>query len=172
MGILASLMNKWLMSEQVIQQIKEDEELDPRWGMYVSEYLRTGKSFDSAIIAGFSESYAMVIKSRFPDKVKKSLVEALETKGITSEKIAEKIRKLIEDNDPSAIDKGLNHAIKIRGDYAPDKSLNVNVNVETVNDEAISKLADLLNQQAKDAVQQGTDIGIDGEGSNPLGNKT
>ena len=124
-------------------------ELDPRWAKFIDRYLETGNAKQSAIIAGFSEEYASVITTRFPDKVRESLTDALESKGITSERIAEKIEVLLEASTPIyknnnatgeiehigdkpdyiAVDKGITHAIKIGigGGYAPEKHIVANM---------------------------------------------
>lgn len=56
---------------------------------------------------------------------KETLREALESKGITAEKIASKVGELLEarnGDEPNyqAIDKGITHAVKIRGDYSDE----------------------------------------------------
>lgn len=116
------------------------DKINPKWANFTERYLETGNAYQSAIDVGFTKSYALVITSRFPDKVIKSLKEALEAKGITPEKIAEKVDSLLEATKPiyknnnetgeielvgespdyQAIDKGITHAVKIRGDYAED----------------------------------------------------
>lgn len=109
-------------------------ELSPRWSEFVSLYIKSGNALQSAVKAGFSSEYARVITTRFPDKVRKSLTDALEGRGITSEKIAEKIEVLLdatkqvyakdsegnqeivaETPDYQAIDKGIAHATRIYG---------------------------------------------------------
>lgn len=108
---------------------RADTELPPQWATFIGRYLETGNARQSAIDAGFSDSYANTITTRFPDKVRSTLRDALESKGITSEKIAEKVNELLEaktGDEPNyqAIDKGISHAVKIRGDYSdePPKS--------------------------------------------------
>jgi len=57
---------------------------------------------------------------------RKSLKQALIDKGITEETLADKVGELLEakkdDGKPDyqALDKGINHAVRIRGDYADD----------------------------------------------------
>ena len=91
-------------------------------------------------------------------EVKATLKDALEKEGVTAEKIAKKVNVLLNAKqekkpDYGAIDKGINHAIKIRGDYAPEKSQNFNVNVTIDPSERIKELAkklhDLDNQESK-----------------------
>jgi hypothetical protein len=148
------------------------EELDPRWAKFVDLYLQTGNAKQSAIEAGFTENYADVITSRFPEKVRKSLVDALDHKGITSDKIAEKVGKLLEGkkdlyffgekigevDDFNAIDKGLTHALKIRGDYAPDKSITLNANVNiTPQDPKAKEIADKYEAELLNTLQDEKD---------------
>lgn len=83
----------------------------------------TAEAKPGEIIAQEGVQQAIVAK-------KKTLVEALEEKGIDSDKIAQKISVLLNADDTTAIDKGLKHAIQIRGDYAPQKSLNLNLNAD------------------------------------------
>jgi phage terminase small subunit len=83
-----------------------------------------------------TQSSATTIASRLMDnpkvdqeltKMKEKLSEKLELKGINAEKIAEKIGVLLEAKDKKgkhdygAIDKGITHAVKIRGDYEAEK---------------------------------------------------
>lgn len=136
----------------------QEDELNPKWAKFIEAYLDSGNAYRSAIQAGFSEEYAKVITSRYPEKVRNSLKDALEHKGIDSAKIASKINELLEAKtvitknnvttgeveiireqpDYTAIDKGIRHAIQVRGDYAPEKHQNTNVNINgTLSDEAI-----------------------------------
>ena len=109
----------------------QSEELDPRWATFLDLFIKSSNSYQSALQAGFSESYAVVIRQRFPEKVKKSLAEALEAKGIDSEKNAEKIRVSLDSDEPNAIDKGIAHAAKIGvgGGYAPEKKVTLSLEV-------------------------------------------
>src|SRR5690348_5598026 len=78
----------------------QDEQLDPRWATFLDLYLASGNAKASAIEAGFSETYADNITTRFPDKVRKSMAAALESTGVTSELIAEKILLLLHAKKP------------------------------------------------------------------------
>ncbi len=53
---------------------------------------------------------------------KETLKSALEKQGITPEKIAIKVDKLLDSEDPNAIDKGLKHATSIYGVIDPQES--------------------------------------------------
>src|SRR5688572_28437405 len=83
---LNSYMETQRKSTSEKKELTTVEELDPRWANFVDLYLTNGNAKRSAIEAGFSENYADVITSRFPEKVRKSLVDALDHKGITSDK--------------------------------------------------------------------------------------
>ena len=78
----------------------------------------------------------------FPEKVKKGLVAALDARGITPEKIAEKIGWLLNQEKYEAVDKGIAHAAKIGvgGGYAPEKSVTMNLT---------GSLADIVNRLEK-----------------------
>ncbi len=52
---------------------------------------------------------------------KETLKSALEKQGITPEKIAIKVDKLLDSEDPNAIDKGLKHATSIYGVVDPQE---------------------------------------------------
>lgn len=139
---------------------KTEEKLDPRWFSFQSFYLESGNAYKSAIEAGFSEEYAKVITSRIPNKVIKSLNDALQEKGVTPEKIADRINDLLDAKrstlmgevpDYQAIDKGITHAIKIRGDYAPDKSISIVANVK--GKEMVRELASKLKGEIIDEYQ-------------------
>lgn len=116
------------MESKKLKPIKDDE-LNPRWAKFVELYLGSGNAKQSAIEAGFSEEYAAVITTRFPEKVRISLSRALEDKGIDSASIAEKVKWLMDQEDYQAVDKGISHAIKIRGDYSEseDKPKSTNI---------------------------------------------
>lgn len=145
------------------RQVQTMDELTPRWAAFIGHYIESGSARQSAIKAGFSQQYADVITTRFPDKVRESLNDALNNKGITSEKIAEKINTLLDATTPiyknnnetgevehvgdkpdyQAVDKGITHAIKIGvgGGYAAEKKQTVNLNVDVTEDSSdISKI--------------------------------
>lgn len=165
---------------------KTEDDLNPRWAKFIELYILTGKAKESALRAGFSENYAAVILNRFPDKVKKSLSEALEARGITSEKVAEKIGVLLdakkkvrtytkgditeeyEEEDHAAIDKGITHAAKIGvgGGYAAEKSVNLTLTAEVMDDDSLQKLAQKLNELHKGNGQRS-----DGADTDPLDKK-
>lgn len=149
------------MATQKQKGLAKVEELpDVRWLAFQEHYLVSGNAYQSAIQAGFSEEYAKVITSRIPDKVIKSLNDALEHKGITPDKIADKINTLLdaqkkvrtyikgdltseyEEEDHQAIDKGISHAVKIRGDYAPEKSVQVQIKADVKDFTKLDKIKD------------------------------
>lgn len=49
------------------------------------------------------------------------LCTELKKVGVTETLIAGKVKELLENEDPNAIDKGLKHILKITGGYAPEK---------------------------------------------------
>src|SRR5262245_27191341 len=102
---------------QVETKLTALEDTAPRWAKFYHEYLKNGNAYKSARKAGFSHSYAVVIKQRMPEKVRESLAQAMEKQGLTTHKIASRIRHLVESDNPIAVDKGLAHVLKIRGEY-------------------------------------------------------
>ena len=63
--------------------------------------------------------------------------------------------------ETAAVSKGLEMAYKLKGSYAPEKSLTLNVSV--IDDEAISKIADELNAKMTNEVHEGNGFGGNGE---------
>jgi len=124
------------------------EEISPRWLEFIDEYLKTGNARQSALKVGFTEAYANIITQRIPVKVRKSMQEALEAKGITPERIAESIDFLLEHDNFQAVDKGITHAAKmgVGGGYVPEKHVNLNYDVE-LTDEERKLAAELLARQ-------------------------
>ena len=96
------------------------------------------------------ENVASVMGTKRLKQVNLTLLDALLARGVNPKKIAKKIDTLldakvriktfikggleteIEHEDSMAIDKGLNHAIKIGvgGGYAPEKHLNLNLEIK------------------------------------------
>lgn len=110
----------------------------------------------------------------------KTMAQALEAQGINSIKIAEKIEVLLNAETPiyknnnetgevehvgdkpdyQAVDKGISHALKIGigGGYAPEKS--INVNVEIVDRKAMQELADKINKEMLNANTRTSNGGV------------
>jgi len=111
---------------------EEVVELSPRWANFIDRYIETGNAKQSAKDVGFSEHYADVITSRFPQKVRKSLAQALETKGVTSQKIADKIDWLLDQDEYQAVDKGITQAAKmgVGGGYEAERVATMNVDIK------------------------------------------
>lgn len=73
------------------QKTKAIDSLDPRQIRFVEEYTRTGNALQSALKAGYSDSYAKQISVRIKgtnagvksEKVRKSIEEVCEEKGLT-----------------------------------------------------------------------------------------
>ncbi len=69
--------------------------------------------------------------------------------------------------DASAIKGALDLAYKIKGAYAPEKHLNVNVDIQT--DPLIADLTLMLNEKLKDGIHQGTNKPSNGGSTSPVG---
>jgi hypothetical protein len=99
-------------------------------------------------------------------RVKGTLVDALERRGVNADKIAERVDDLLDSQDPQYIDKGITQSAKmgVGGGYAPEKSINVNVEVEA--NPKIKELAEKLN-----ALYRNGDSRSDGIAPSTLGDK-
>ncbi len=66
-------------------------------------------------------------------RIKPTLLEAYERKGITADKLADKNNLLLDSDELQYVDKGLDKAIKvgIGGGYAAEKTINTNVNINS-----------------------------------------
>lgn len=131
---------------QVETKLTEIEDTAPRWAKFYHEYLKNGNAYRSAVKAGFSKEYAKVITSRMPRAVRESLKQALEKQGLTTHKIASRIRHLVESNDTVAVDKGLTHVLKIRGEYKEaetpvQKHVHLHVDLSSLRPEQIEAFA-------------------------------
>lgn len=88
------------------------------------------------------------IAEQIPDSllVEKHL-ELLNAQKITTTKVRGEITDVEESVDNQAISKGLDMAYKIKGIYAPDKSINVNINGEQTEEHRIN--GELFNEWLK-----------------------
>jgi len=95
-----------------------------------------------------------------------TLVDALERRGVNADKIAERVDDLLDSQDPQYIDKGITQSAKmgVGGGYAPEKSINVNVEVEA--NPKIKELAEMLN-----GIYRSRSSGSDGATPSTLGDK-
>lgn len=60
----------------------------------------------------------------------------------------------IEQVDSHAISKGLDMAYKIKGKYAPEKSINFNVNADVTHNKKAQKVADKYEEELREALQE------------------
>lgn len=105
---------------------------------FVEDYVATGNATE-AVVRNFDVKDREVAKSvgsellTFPNVAQaieikqETLRSALINKGITPEKIADKINVLLDKDDPNSIDKGLKHATAIYGITDPEKPKDTNV---------------------------------------------
>jgi len=145
---------KKVVKQKTPKKTRKLPRLDPRWTLFKNYYATPssktiGNIYKSAVKAGFAKSYANTLSGRSGlGKVRISLSEALEKKGITSDYISGKIKELmdaaiikktkiikiaggIEETtekkiDSHAINAGVTHAAKVRGDYK-ETSINTEV---------------------------------------------
>lgn len=146
---------------------------------FVKDYLKTGNGTEAAL-ANYdteSENTAAAIASQNLRKPKiLNLVEEklpndelfqIHREGLYASKpyFDEEGNKVSEDADYNVRHKYLDTAYKLKGSYAPDRHVNVNVEVEA--DAVIKELTSKLNE-----LHRGTSITSDGGTSRPLGNET
>jgi len=120
---------------------------------FVKEYVKTGHGVESVLKTYDTKDYStagniasenlkkpkiidaiMSIAERIPDE----LLEKVHLEGLVATKISS-IRKLtpdgpedIEEPDYATRHKYLDSAYKLKGSYAPDKNININMNVKTI----------------------------------------
>lgn len=116
------------------------EELTPRQLSLVKNYTDPesdtyGNMKRSAMKAGYDEGYADRITGDIPQKVRKSLVEAMEARGMTVDFLSQRHQELLNkreviisgkevkltDQPHSDVKGALDMAYKLRGDYSPEK---------------------------------------------------
>lgn len=104
---------------------------------------------------------AVIEQKGVQEEIKKQellLVDAMEKQGIGAEYIAERIGHLMAHTNYMAVNAGISHAVKIRGDYAPERSIHANV---TIDIEGEADLLKFLPNIKKDARKEYEDA-IDG----------
>ena len=97
--------------------------------------------------AGYPEGTAKNPQQLTRSKAWKDLMEEY----LPDDVLATKHRVLLDHDEGNVQTKALDMAYKLKGSYAPDKSLNVNVDL-TIDDTAVQELATLLDQKAKSAM--------------------
>lgn len=138
------------------KSIVKEEYLNPRWAKFIDEYMLSGNAYKAALKVGFSDEYAKVITSRFPEKVKNSLKDGLSGELLIEKHLAllNKKEKITKNNmttgeidvidtgevDVQAVKAGLDMAYKLKGSYAPVSTVNLNVDANSLfNDEQKTK---------------------------------
>ena len=114
------------------------------------------------------EASAASTGSQILSRIKLSMVEALEKKGVTADKVAGHVVDLLDSQDPMWIDKGIDKAAKfgVGGGYVADKHVNMNINAEVEAQPEIKQLTEKLN-----AVYRSASGRSDGMESGALDNK-
>ncbi len=126
----------------------------------LGKYRTEGEAF---VKAGYTESYARSGIIKHTQGWKDILAKAL-----PDEKLAKRHKELLEKNDEhgepetQAVSKALDMAYKLKGSYAPEKT--VNVNVEPEHNPKVDALAEKLNELLK-----GGSVGGDGVEAGTLG---
>lgn len=149
---------------------------------FVRDYVKTGNGTKSVLNNYDTESehvagvmavenlgkprIQQAIAERIPDDllVEKhhALLNKLEVKRTFNQEIGEWIEIETGQIDTIAVSKGLDMAYKIKGSYAPEKTMNVNIEIEATDE--IKKLADELN-----AIHARTNISGNGVISSAMG---
>lgn len=144
------------VSKKLEKQINESI-TDPRWAKFFYYWMESGNSYRAGIKAGFSPGYSTMLRQRIPKKVKNGLLLQLEKQGISDGLLANRIKTLLVaktpiyknnnatkqvelvgmKDDTDAIDKGLKHALAIRGDITdkstePQKHLHLHMDLSSM----------------------------------------
>jgi phage terminase small subunit len=137
------------------------EKLSKKDQEFISEVALTGNNRQSAlkVYGGKNNNSASVNankklkKPEFQEaliELKLSLAERLPDDLLNEKHIA--LLNAIDDKgqmDTQAVSKGLDMGYKLKGAYAPDKSINLNLNGDIVATEELEALADQLNELAR-----------------------
>lgn len=112
-------------------------------GKAALEVLNIGSKGSENIIKSASAAGSQMLA-----RIRPTMRDALEENGVTADKLAKKTNRLLDDENPLIIDKGITQAAKfgVGEGYAAEKSINMNVNV---NPEAMDKYKDLREEYEK-----------------------
>lgn len=144
------------MTGQKIGSYGSRNELDPRQRMLIRNYLDPNSPTfmnkgASARVAGYTyrNPAEALAPTRMAKNVRRAIEAAMEDAGITERLLAERHLALIKKNevrfnpktfkyevtdqpDTIAVKAGLDMAYKLRGDYAPEKTLNAHIDLTTI----------------------------------------
>lgn len=134
--------------------------------------LKQKKAFKAALENGGVVSRAMA-EAGYSDSMAKNPQKLTTTPGwkelmdthLPEDHLAERHRELLDSPKGETANKALDMAYKLKGSYAPDKSININAEL-TVDEGALDKLTNILNGIHKGASQSG-----DGTPADALDNK-
>jgi hypothetical protein len=90
------------------------------------------------------------------------VIAEMSKQGLTVPYRIGKLKTLIDHIDPNIIHKGLDMSFKLDGSYAPEKSLNLNINLD-ISPEEIQALQELANKMAQEEIRKIQEASIDHE---------
>lgn len=107
--------------------------------------------------AGYDETTAKASPGRTIKQ--KGVQKELKKLGFTEQKAKEVVAQILGDSgvDPSARLKAADIVFKVNGSYAPEKSLNVNVNINPENAQQLKGLAKQVAQEIKKGYEETND---------------
>ncbi len=98
---------------------------------FVNEYVDTGNSSRSAIVAGYSPKSARSIgyENLTKHHIQTALEVALANAGIDDATLASAIARLLNSDDERSVNNAIGHIIKLKGLEKPRKSIAVKMNI-------------------------------------------
>lgn len=113
---------------------------------FVNEYAQTGNGVQSALKAYDSKDYATAASIAAENLKKPQIVSELVELGFDTNTAKRVVGEILSNKEvePQHRLKAADLIFKVHGDFAPEKSLNLNIEVET--DEVVKKITAELNE--------------------------
>lgn len=152
--------------EEAAQKTKKPRRLTKKQRGFVNDYADTGNAVKAVLNNYDTKDYNTAAVLGHENINKPNIQEALRELGFDSNNAKRVISNILNDEtlEPKDRIKAAENVFKVHGDYAPEKKLNVNVDVEPSDE--LKKAAQILNEQFR------TGIPSDGTLSSTLDSQT
>lgn len=150
------------------------ERLTKKEAGFVKDYIETGNGVQSALknynTIDYSTAGNIASENLNKPKIQQAIADAIPDDLLTKKHLA-LLNKVDKEGeiDVQAVSKGLDMGYKIKGSYAPEKSVNLNLNGEIIANEELEELAKKLNDIARS--NQGPSISSHGVDTNFMDEK-
>ena len=143
--------------------MKNMQKLTKKQRGFVKDYVKTGNGTQSALNNYDTKDY-MTANQIAIDNLQKPIIQKAIAERLPDDLLEEKHLALLnktekkynsegdlisEEIDTNAVSKGLDMAYKVKGTYAPDKNININMNVKSIDptDPKVLEALKLINSQ-------------------------